>query len=246
MSFYSTGRSQFGGQLPPVQTATKWLCGVLLGCTLAAWISGRRFGVGVDMLAYQAHGVLSGELWRLITYPFVENTTMGLLLSLLVLWMLGNVFERQWGARYFVQFFLWSAVGAGLFAIPIGYVVNLIMPFTDVGLAVGPDPCIDALLVSMAVAMPNANVLFGFVLPMRARTLIYVVLAIEVISGIQTGTSAVSMTLSGMLMGYLLGTGNWRPKRWWEHLSSWWRRRRNHGRLHVVPPRVEPKRPTWH
>ena len=144
------------------------------------------------------------------------------------------MFEAQWGSRQFMRFFFLSTIGAGLLAIPLSALVNLVMPFVDVTVAMGPDAAIDAMMVALALLFPNSTVLFGFLLPVKARTLIYILLGIQVVSGIQSGAASLSVTLGGMLMGYLLVTGNWRPMRWWKRL-----RPKPKSRLYVVLPKQD-------
>lgn len=218
---------------PPV---TKWLALALLVTSLVGAVTQRTYGVGIADLQFRVDAVLALELWRLATYPFVESTPFGLLLSLVVLWLFGRWFERSWGGRDFLRFFVVSSVGAALLAIPFGFLVDRLLPFRDVGMAEGPGPVLDAMLVALAVYAPNSNVLFGFALPVRARTLVLLLLGFHLIAGIQTGASALGITLGGMVMGYLLATGNWRPQRWltWLRARLFARRRRG---LYVVPPR---------
>jgi membrane associated rhomboid family serine protease len=218
--------------------ATKVLCVTLFAVSLVSAVTQRKFGFGVTQLVYNAQAVMQGQIWRLMTYPFIESSTFSLLFSVLVLWFFGNALESQWGTRYFVRFYAASAIGAGVLAIPLTYLLNLLMPFTDISIAEGPSAAINAMLVSMAITTPDANVLFGFLLPMRAKTLIYVLLVIQVVSGIQSGAASMSVMLSGMLMGYLLTTGYWRPSRLWQRLRAMRVKRRSH--LYVVfPPKKD-------
>jgi membrane associated rhomboid family serine protease len=198
-------------------------------------VTERKTGVGSGALNFQVARVLAGEVWRLATYPFVESNPINLMISLLVLWFFGGWFERRWGGRDFIRFFALSAVGAAVLAIPLSYAVNFLGLFQDVGIAQGPGAVLDAMLVAMALTMPDSNIMFGFVLPMRARTVVLVLLGIQLVFGIMTGAAALSITLGGMAMGYLLITGRWRPQRLWDALRQL-RPGRRRG-LYVVPPR---------
>ena len=225
---------------PPV---TKAYAIAILVVSLVGSVTQRSFGFGVADLQFRARAVLSGEIWRLFTYAFVESTPFGLLLSLVVLYFFGRFLEETWGRRDFRRFVVWSAVGAACLAIPFGWLTNAVLPFRDPGVAEGPGAVFDAMLVAMALQAPDSNVLFGFLLPIKARTLVLLILGFHLIAGIQTGAASLGITLGGMTMGYLLTTGNWRPGRWgglWRRVS---RRRRGRRGLHVVPP---PDHTTWH
>lgn len=207
----------------------------ILITSMAGSILDARFGFGISTLTFTPNSIFELELWRLITYPLVESTFFGLVLSVLVFWIFGGWFESRYGHRDFFRFFALSSIGAALFAVPLSYLVNLLMPFYDPGMAQGPGPAIDAMLVAMALSNPNSNVLFGFVLPMKARTIIYVILGLQVVMGVMNGAAALSVVLGGMLMGYLLVTGNWRPNRLFGKTKLWRMKKRRRG-LYVVPP----------
>ena len=177
-------------------------------------LSQRYDGVGIVNLNYQVQEVLNGQLWRLVTYPFVQSSPFELILSLIVLWLFGSWFEGRWGKRDFLKFFMLAAMGSGLLALPLSYLINVTLPFRDLGQAEGPGAAFDAMLVALAMTAPDSKVLFGFVLPIRAKTIIFLLLGFQLILGIQTGAAGLSITLGGMAMGYLLVTGNWRPQRW--------------------------------
>lgn len=238
-------RTRLMGSLPPASSlsASQWLCGTILGVSLISALTDRKWGIGQSLLRFDAQAILDGEPWRLITYPFVQSAPFGLVLSLVVLWLLGGQLEARWGAKDFLKFFLYSAVGAAVLAIPFGMLVNAILPFRDLGIAEGPGAAINAMLVAAILSAPNSNVLLGFVLPVPARQVVFILLGFEIISGILTGVSGLSVTLGGLLMGYFLSTGNWRPQRWWDG----WQRRRGKSRrgLYVVPP-PDSKRHQFH
>ena len=224
-------------QLPSMGPVTKWLCIAIVGVTLVATITQRSYGVGVSDLVFAVGPVLDLQLWRLVTFPFVELQFFGLVLDLLVLYFFGRFFEAQWGSRHYLRFFFVSSVGAAVLAIPLSFLVDLVAPFNEIGMAAGPGAAIDAMLVALAVTVPNSNVMFGFILPIRAKTLVLLVLGFQVIAGVMNGAAALSVTLGGMLMGYLLTTGMWRPERLGARLRSWLQRRRRRGLRVVDRPR---------
>lgn len=225
------------GLMPARQVPiTAILCGAILVISLVGAILQRKLGFGLSTLSFSRDAIFNLELWRLVTYPFVESTFLGLLLGILVLWIFGGWFETAYGERDYLRFFVLSSIGAAVLAIPLSFIVNLVMPFSDPGMAEGPGAALDAMLVAFALANPSSNILFGFVLPIRARTVVFIILGLEVIRGIQSGVAGLSITLGGMAMGYLLVTGNWRPNRLFHrlHLKRLKKRRSS---LYVVPPK---------
>lgn len=220
---------------PPMGPATKWLMGLIVGATVLFFLTERAFGIGIKDLIFTVDGILSLELWRLVTFPFVEYDPLSLVISLVVLYFFGRFFETQWGSGAYARFYLASSVGAAIIAVPLGFVINLVAPFNEIGVAAGPDAAIDAMLVAMALMAPDSHVLFGFILPMRARTVVLAVLGMQVVFGIMSGAAALGVTLGGMAMGYVLVTGIWRPERLLARLRVWRLRKRRKG-IYVVPP----------
>lgn len=231
----TTGFSSSGPTgLAPV---TRVLLIALLVTSVVGTLLERKVGFGVSTLNFRVSEVLAGQVWRLATYPFVESNPINLIISLVILWMFGSWFEQRWGTRDFLRFFIVSTVGAAILAIPLSILINLMLggTFQDLGMAEGPGSALDAMLVAMALTNPDSNILFGFVLPMRARTVVFALLGMQLIFGIMTGRAAVSITLGGMAMGYVLVTGRWRPGRLWDSLRRLNPRRRRG--LRVVPRR---------
>ncbi len=225
----------FFASLPPTRSATKWLCGITLAVSALSSMAERNFSFGASQLVYRADAVVEGEFWRLFTYPFVERSFIGLMISLLIVWLFGRIYESRWGTRDFIKFYIAAGTGAGILAIPLAILLNVILPFQDVAVAEGPGAIITALLITMAITAPNSNILFGFVLPMRSRTLIYVMIGMELLSGMMNGAASLSVTLGGMAMGYLLVTGWWNPKRWANAIARRKKTNRTRRGLYVVP-----------
>lgn len=229
-TMWPSGRPQPG-------PATKVLVTTLLLASAVGSFTQRKFGFGAQDLVFDSAAVLDFELWRVLTYAFVKvDSTIGLLLSAAVLWLFGCAYEQAWGSRDFVRFFFLSTLGAAIVAIPMSQGLNQILPFGDLARAQGPDAAIDAMLVAMAYNAPDANVMFGFVLPVRARSIIGLLLGIEALRGMMDGAATLSVTLGGMLMGYVLVSGIWRPRMLLDRLRLYRLRRRRRG-LYVVPPK---------
>lgn len=237
MRAYSRPSFFTGNGAPQPGLATRWLCGALVLVSVLSTMTQRKFGVGIDRLTFEAGAVLHGEVWRLLSYAFVKRHPVSLLLSAVVLWMFGRWYETQWGSRDYLRFFFLSTVGAAVAALPLSWLLNVAMPFDDLGFAEGPDAAVDAMMVALAINAPSSRVMFGLVLPMPAKSLVWLLLGIDLISGFMTGASTMSITLGGMLMGYLLVTGNWRPHVLLTRVRTARRRRKQMRGLYVVPPR---------
>jgi membrane associated rhomboid family serine protease len=229
-------RSRFGLMPARQIPVTAVICAVLLVLSLAGMVGDRAFGYGISTLDYRLGAILQAELWRLLTHGFVDSSPISLLIDILVLWLFGGWFEVRYGRRDYARFFIASVIGAGVLAVPLTYLTNLVMPFVDPGYAQGPGAAVDAMIMSLAITLPDSNILLGFVIPMRARTAIYILLGITIVFGILAGAATLGITLGGLAMGYLLTTGNWRPSRILGFMKIWRLRRRRRG-FYVVPPK---------
>ena len=216
---------------------TRALATVLVAASLLGAVLDRRYGLGTSQLWFARDAIVHGELWRLLTYPFVKaGNPIGLMLAAASIWLFGAPFEQRFGSARFARFCAATTAGAALLALPLGWLFDAIGLFSERDVACGPEPLIDALLVLLTLEAPRSPVMFGFVLPMQARTLLQLVLGFELVGGLMTGISSLGLTLGGMAMGWAwarssAGTGPLRALRL--RLRTWRLRRRG---LFVVPP----------
>lgn len=107
-------------------------------------------GRGISGAGLEYGGVRTGQVWRLATWPFVNEPTIWLIVSLAMLWLIGGMVERQIGkARY-----LWLL--AILVVVPA--LVGTIYP---VRLAYGLSYVVGGLFVLLVLMQPNAQTFFG-------------------------------------------------------------------------------------
>jgi membrane associated rhomboid family serine protease len=60
------------------------------------------------------------QIWRLVTYAFVNGSITGVLFSLLMIWSLGSEIEPRWGSRRFTVFLGLATALAGLLGLVVG------------------------------------------------------------------------------------------------------------------------------
>jgi len=60
------------------------------------------------------------QIWRLVTYAFVNGSITGVLFTLLMIWSLGSEIEPRWGSRRFTIFLGLATVVAGLLGLVVG------------------------------------------------------------------------------------------------------------------------------
>jgi len=161
-------------------------------------------------------------LWQPFTYMFLHSRyhVLHLVFNMFVLWMLGCDLERQWGRRQFLKYYLICGVGAGL--------IIAVTAFFGGGVTLGASGAIFGLMIAFAVVFPNAVILAFFLFPIRAKTFVMILVAIEVFSMVTYAADNVSHLghLGGALVGYLYLRRFRFLRNSWDRLRWKWRQRK--------------------
>jgi membrane associated rhomboid family serine protease len=242
-----------GGGLPRIFTfgdRVPATLGLVLALMLAASVWGwlDRTGTVRGLVALAPEEVLHGQLWRLVTWPFVQEDPFALLFGGFMLYWLGQQLSFVWSERRFLlRFFAYAA-----FATVATTLLALVWPAVGaVRPHVGIWPVANALLVSWAMLYPDRQVNIWGVLPVTGRTIAWLVLGGTFLYGIAGGgifgIAAFAPHLFALGLAWLLARGGgryspWRDARtWWAEQSA--RRRARH--LKVVKKDGEEDRPRW-
>jgi len=143
--------------------------------------------------------------WQLLTYAFLHGSLAHVGFNMLALLMFGAPLEYTWGQRRFLAYFVVCVLGAGLCQLAVGSwaVAQGGAAYPTVGASGG----IFGLLLAYGMLFPNQRVMLLIPpIPMRARTLVIVYGAIELLlgfTGLQPGVAHFAH-LGGMLFGWLL------------------------------------------
>ncbi len=151
------------------------------------------------------------QLWQLASYMFLHDPQdpLHLLFNMLVLYWFGGLFERRWGTRDFLRFYLLSGVISGV----VGVLAALIAPGVFGGVIVGASGALSALLMAFAMIYPDQEVRVWFVLPIKGRQLVLALVAIDLLMFLTGSDVAIAVHAGGLLAGWLLITGSWRWSR---------------------------------
>ena len=143
--------------------------------------------------------------WQLLSYSFLHGGFLHLAFNMLALAMFGAPLEYTWGERRFLTYYLVCVVGAGLCQLLVGsYALSQgADPYPTIGASGG----VFGLLLAYGMLFPHQRVMLLFPpIPMKARTLVIVYGAIELLlgfTGLQPGVAHFAH-LGGMLFGWLL------------------------------------------
>lgn len=198
---------------------------ILLLVQLVGYVVMLLLGEGENALLLQRYGFLSpafvakGWVWQLLTYPFLHRgpDLFGLLFDMLLLWQLGGIFARRWRATHFLFFYMASAVGGGI----VDTLLYVALPDTFSFTMGGAIASTMGLMVAYWVVFGKQLVsLFGS-RPFEARWVFYAVVFLETLTFVLDRNPHFGVSLGGLITGWLLVTGRWRPRKMRRFLSDW-------------------------
>jgi membrane associated rhomboid family serine protease len=195
---YSYRRSSLFGYFP---TGIRWLLISNTLIFLVYYLGGSELQHHMSTLfALSAvAAVKSFFVWQVFTYMFLHAGIMHLLFNMLTLWMFGMTLENDWGTRRFLKYYFLCGVAAGVCVLVANVIVG------DWGTpTIGASGAIFGVLVAFGVLYPNQTVLMGFLFPIKAKYMVMIYAAIELLLtfGPNTGVSTVAH-LGGMAFGYV-------------------------------------------
>ncbi len=114
-----------------------------------------------SFLSLNRAAVLSGQIWRLVTFVFVypPESTFFLLISLYFYFIIGRNLEHLWGGFKLNIYYLCGMLGSIIAMFITGYSSNTYLNLS--------------LFLAFASIMPDTQFLLFFVLPIKAKWLIY-------------------------------------------------------------------------
>ena len=140
----------------------------------------------LDFLAFHLDGLLHGEIWRIITFIFVPNTSGAfmLLIALYFYYWIGSTLERQWGTAKFNLYYF-----SGVLLTVIGTVLASLISGTNFTI-VGTEYVNLSMFLAFALLFPDTQVLLFFIIPIKMKWLAIidgVFFAVEIISSLKAG-----------------------------------------------------------
>ena len=182
-------RSSFlNDYFPP---GVKWLLiintAVFLLYTLGGYALQRPMIVLLGLSANAA--IKSFLVWQVFTYMFLHQGVWHLLFNMLTLWMFGTQIERDMGTRRFLKYYFYCGIAAGVCVL----IVNMLVDDWTTP-TIGASGAIFGVLVAFGVLYPNQTVLMNFLFPIKAKYMVMIYAAIELLVtfGPNTGVSTVA------------------------------------------------------
>jgi len=199
----------------PVTLAVLLIWVVVLLCDLV--------GVRVGELLVFSPAVLPNYLIGIVTYPLLPGGLFDVLLTGYMWWLFAGSVERAWGWREFLIFLLVSnAAALVVWEVGIFLFTGHLIPLATTWMMVA------AVVVAWAWMNPDAEVLFAFFIPMKAKWVAYLMMAfpffllpnlVPVALGVRLLLGV--FTLGGAATAWLYHTyrhnSAWRPRRGQPH-----------------------------
>lgn len=205
---------------------TNWLMGLCIGIfvvdAVIARMMGRQEVIGNGPLTdwgnlSAAKAILSGQVWRLITFQFLHTGLLHLIFNLFVIFFFGRMIEPALGSRRYLGYYLLSGVGGGalfLLLVLLGNVIpnasrvpGLLVVDTMMPL-VGASAGCYGILVAAAVLYPHESVqLWLPPITISIRWLAIILIGISaflVLVNNTPGHAGEAAHLGGALLGYVL------------------------------------------
>lgn len=169
-----------------------------------------------EYLALSTGGLRHGYIWQLITFQFLHGGLLHLGCNLIGLWCCGRYVEIRLGRRHFLLLYFLSGVAGGLLQALLGFVFPNHFGWPTVGASAG----ICGLLSAFAMLEPEATFLLLFVMPLRAKYLLYISLGVAAFFTIVPSDPLIAHTahLGGLLFG--MAYIRWVIKFGWQY-ASW-------------------------
>jgi membrane associated rhomboid family serine protease len=236
----SGSRFQFGGG-GPLTPGIKFLLISMTAVFAAEYLIAMRFGPGGTDWLFKWFGLIPiavaylGRIWQPLTYLFLHDGLMHILVNMLVLWMFGRILEPVWGERRFLKYFFICGIGAGLINVAAGLLPMAWGRQPSFIPTVGASGAIYGILIACAILFPDRRVwLIPLPITLSMRWYVAIMAGIELYSEFASGGDRVSHIshLGGMLIGYIyLRRGSFFSGA--RNEVSDWRRRRNMRKFQV-------------
>jgi membrane associated rhomboid family serine protease len=162
-------------QLPPFSKTHKiYFCIISLFYVLSIFVR------PVSLLALNPASALDGHIYQILTV-FYNQSLMGVVFEMLLLWFIGHEFEARWGSfKYLIFLFSTSIIGGVLFAMATK-VFNLTAYYSILW---GISGQANSLLIAYAMLYPNRPFHYMMLFPLKAKYFCLLILSIQILNGL--------------------------------------------------------------
>ena len=129
---------------------------------------GRHFPVD-EYLALSLQGLRRGFVWQLLSFQFLHAGLLHLFFNVLTLYFFGRSVEETLGTKAFLKLYFLSGFLGGVLQV----LANLVLPQHHNITVVGASAGILGVLTAYALLFPERSILLWFVIPVKAKYLLW-------------------------------------------------------------------------
>lgn len=178
-------------------------------------------GLGFSPTGYGLHY----QPWGIVSYPFIHYDVLLLLVNMLVLWAVGDVFDRIHSDKAIFPIYIMGSITGGLCYALVLWVIEL-LGFNPVALPLfGSSAGIYALCFALAMSRPQMKVRLPIVGQTNFLIVLVILYALTTLLGFANWGGVVAH-LGGALYGLCWGLvaqqgGRDYPTEWWCQSTAW-------------------------
>lgn len=139
---------------------------IVIGNVIAFFLLRMTSGLAIQFLYFDWGLVLRGQIWRLLTFVFVPESTQpfNLILSLYFMYFIGSMLEREWGTPKFNLYYLSGVVLTLITGVASHYAFGygVLMGTYYVGMS---------MFLAFAALYPDARLMLLYIIPVKAKWL---------------------------------------------------------------------------
>lgn len=161
----------------------------------------KGFTDSVDNI-FVGHTPLESDMfkpWQIITHMFMHGSIGHLFFNMFALAMFGSALERVWGAKRFLQFYIFCGIGAFV-------IFQLIAGGPNVTV-IGASGAVYGLLLGFGMLFPNTEIMLLILpIPIKAKYFVVIFGLLELFSAMSNNSDGIAHVahLGGMIIGYIL------------------------------------------
>ncbi len=140
--------------------------------------------------------------WQVFTYMYMHGSFSHLFFNMFALWMFGMELENLWGSKTFFIYYTVCGIGAGLANAFLAPLFTSMPPNVP---TVGASGSIYGVLIAFGMLFPNRYIYIYFMLPLKAKYLVIIYMAVEVFAVASQSQSGIAHVahLGGAVVGFL-------------------------------------------
>lgn len=177
-------------RLPPITKTNKILLSIMAATFFLDAFGALLFKVSLNsLLAFSLSNPLG-----IITFSFLSHGLIELIFNGLLFWMLGSELERSFGTKSYLLFLLLIALGTATLFGAISALFPALMSAPLYGVTI----VASGMILIYGLLNPEQSFTFMLMIPVQAKYFIWILIAIELYSGIFTpgGAGAISSLIA--------------------------------------------------